>query len=323
MRETEGMSENSATTHAGTTATGGEPARRIAVLGAGGVGGLLGALLARAGHRVLVLAREESAFQLATDGITVRSEPFGEFTATVAAAPVLREPVDGVLVTVKATALDEALSRVPARALGDAVVVPFLNGVEHIATLRRRYPAGQVVPAVIRVESTRVGPGQIVHGSAFADIEVAGQDAARVESLAALFRGAGLSASITDDENAMLWRKLAFLAPFAALTTRHRAPAGVIVAEHADELAAVAREVAAVAGAAGCITDPDATVAATSRFAPGAKSSMLRDAEADRPMEIDAILGAVLRAAEARGIPTPRLRQAIAAIESGANVVNR
>ncbi|MEI2776071.1 MAG: 2-dehydropantoate 2-reductase [Tetrasphaera sp.] len=318
------MSTEPATTPTtGTRADGGGPGRTIAVLGAGGVGGLLAALLARAGHRVLVLAREESAFQLVTDGITVRSGVFGDFTATVSAAPVLHEPVDAVLVTVKGTALDEALGRVPARALGGASVVPFLNGFEHVATLRRRYPAEQVIPGTIRVESTRVAPGEIVHDSAFADIELAGPDLARAEHLAQLFRGAGLQASVADDENAMLWRKLAFLAPFAALTTRHRVSGDIVIARHRDELNAVVREIAAVAAAAGCQTDPDATVAAVRRFAPGAKSSMLRDAEAGRSLELDSILGAVLRAAEARGIPTPRLREAIAAIVSAPDVESR
>lgn len=321
MGQTEGVSSAASTSPAPTTERG--PARSVAILGAGGVGGLLGALLSRAGHRVLVLAREESALTLATDGILVRSRQFGDFAAAVDVAPYLRDTVDAVLVTVKATVLDEALSRVPAKALGGAAVVPFLNGIEHAATLRRRYPPRQVVPATIQVESTRIAPGQIVHGSAFANIEIAGPDAARVEALAAMFRGAGLSATVAEDETVMLWRKLAFLAPFAALTTRHRAPADVIVTEHADELAAVAREVAAVAAAAGCAADAEATIAALGRFAPGAKSSMLRDAEAGRPLELDAILGAVLRAADAHGIPTPRLRGAIAGIQAAGDVENR
>ncbi|MBK3572163.1 2-dehydropantoate 2-reductase N-terminal domain-containing protein, partial [Streptomyces sp. MBT62] len=128
----------------------------VAVLGPGGVGGLLAALLSRAGHRVICLAGEETADSLRSNGIRVRSAAFGDFTAPVEADTELREPVDACLITVKATALDAALARVPATALGDGLLVPFLNGVEHPARLRAHHPPAQVAPAIIRVESTRV-----------------------------------------------------------------------------------------------------------------------------------------------------------------------
>lgn len=137
----------------------------VAVLGPGGVGGLLAALLSRAGHRVICLSGEQTAEALRTDGIQVRSALFGDFTARVEADTELCEPVDACLVTVKGTALDAALARVPARALSDGLLVPFLNGVEHPAALRARHRPDRVAPAVIRVESTRVAPGVIEHAS--------------------------------------------------------------------------------------------------------------------------------------------------------------
>src|SRR5690242_19858791 len=97
----------------------------VAVLGPGGIGGLLAALLARTGHRVICLAGEETAKTLATDGIQVRSGLFGDFTARVEADTELREPVDACLITVKHTSLGAALDRLPPTALGDGLVVPF------------------------------------------------------------------------------------------------------------------------------------------------------------------------------------------------------
>lgn len=147
----------------------------VAVLGPGGVGGLLAALLSRAGHRVICLAGETTAKALRENGIRVRSEPFGDFTAEVEADTVLREPVDLCVVAVKHTSLDEALERVPAAVLGpDALVLPLLNGVEHTGALRDRYGHDRVAAGVIRVESARVAPGVIEHGSPFADIDLAG-----------------------------------------------------------------------------------------------------------------------------------------------------
>src|ERR1700758_3729345 len=125
---------------------------RFAVLGPGGVGGLMAALLARAGDNVEVLAGESTAREMAAVGIRVESARFGDFTASVKAAPELSEAVDAVIVTVKATQLEEAIKRVPPTMLGEALVIPFLNGFEHVELLRRVYPPDQVVPATIRIE---------------------------------------------------------------------------------------------------------------------------------------------------------------------------
>ncbi|AWT43006.1 MULTISPECIES: ketopantoate reductase family protein [Streptomyces] len=279
----------------------------VAVLGPGGIGGLLAALLSRAGHRVICLAGEATAETLRTQGIRVRSGRFGDFTVPVEADGELREPVDAVLVAVKHTTLDAALTRVPPKALGDALVVPFLNGVEHPAYLRDRYPADQVAPAVIRVESTRVAPGVIEHGSPFAEIDMAGDTVprGRLEALAEALSDAGPVARVLDDEAAALWAKMAFLAPFALLTTRYGVPIGEARTAYRDELTALVAEAAAVSGACGGPADPAGALARYDAFPARSKSSMLRDAEAGRPLELDAIGGALLRAAERHGVAVP------------------
>lgn len=195
----------------------------VAVLGPGGVGGLLAALLARAGNRVICLAGEETASTLEKDGIQVRSARFGEFTARVETATELREPVDAVLIAVKHTTLEAALDRLPAAALdADTLVVPFLNGVEHPAFLRAHYgDAAHIAPATIRVESTRVAPGVIEHGSPFAEVDLTGDTVPRerLNSLAGALEWSGVGTRVLADETAALWAKMSFLAPFALLTT--------------------------------------------------------------------------------------------------------
>lgn len=279
----------------------------VAVLGPGGVGGLVGGLLARAGHRVIFLARAETAAVLRENGLTVRSRRYGDFAVTVAAETELREPVDACLITVKETALDAALTRLPPDALGDGLVVPLLNGVDHMTSLRERYPAPQVAAGTIRVESTRVAPGVVEHASPFAAIELAGRTERGdlLDRLAEVLSGAGLDVTVRDDETALLWDKLSFLASLALLTTHSGAPAGAVRTSGREQMLTVIAEIVAVARAAGGTAEPDAVVAAFDRVHEGLKSSMLRDAEAGQPIELDAIGGAVLRAADRHGIAVP------------------
>jgi len=280
----------------------------FAVLGPGGVGGLLGGLLDRTGHAVTYLAGEETAATLNRDGLRVRSAALGDLTVPARATAVLAEPVQACLVAVKATQLDAALQRVPAGILGAAVLVPFLNGVEHVGLLRRRYPAAQVVAATIRVESTRVAPGRIEHTSPFAIVELAASPAS--EALAAHLRAAGLAVTVRDDERSLLWSKLVFLAPFALVTADAGEPLGVARAARRADLLGVLAEAVAAARAEGVAADDPAVdeqaVAAQLDAAPAAmRSSLQRDAEAGRPMELDAIGGAILRAAARAGLPAP------------------
>ncbi|MZE79495.1 ketopantoate reductase family protein, partial [Streptomyces sp. SID5475] len=230
----------------------------VAVLGPGGVGGLVGALLARAGHRVVCLAGAETAGTLRQDGLHVTSGRFGAFRVPVEADTELREPAGLLFVTVKETALADALERVPAAALGGGLVLPLLNGADHLGPLRERYPAEQVAAATIRVESTRVAPGRIEHTSPFAGIELAGRTVPRerLDHTAALLREAGLGATVRDDETALLWDKLVFLAPMALLTTRYGATVGAVREQRRPELLALLDEIAAVARAAGATAEP-------------------------------------------------------------------
>src|SRR5918998_6946187 len=267
---------------------------RVAVLGPGGVGGLLAALLARAGAAVTCLAGATTAERLRADGIRVESGQFGDFTTPVEAAERLTEPVDVLLVTVKATQLDDALERATADVLGDALVVPLLNGVEHVDHLRRRYPEAGVVPATIRVESTRTAPGVIRHGSPFVTVDLVTVPPLeqRVRRLADALGRTGVTVRVGDDEAAALWGKVNFLAPLALLTTAAQATAGEVRASRREDLLAIIGEVAAVARAEGAPADEDQVVAFFDGVPAGMRSSMQRDAAAGRPLELDAIGGA-------------------------------
>ena len=280
---------------------GGVTPLRVAVLGPGGVGGLLGTLLAQEGHEVTCLAGPDTAAHIERHGLRLSSDRYGEVGAPARGAEQLAAPVDACLVTPKATRLDEALDRVPAGVLGDAVLVPLLNGLEHMALLRRRYPGARVVAGAIQVVASRTSPGVARHEGTLAAVQLA----PGAEALADALSDAGLDVTVRPDEAGLLWDKLAFLAPVALLTTLLDAPLGAVREQLGAELRAIVEEVAAVARAEGADADAARTLAFTAGVPASMTSSLQRDAAAGHETELEAIGGAVLRAAGRHGIDVP------------------
>ena len=285
----------------------------VAVLGAGGVGGFLAAMLAREGSSVLMLANDSTARAIAENGLRLESAKFGNFTVSVRTAARLADPVDACLITVKATQLAAALERVPADAIGPALVVPFLNGIEHVDQLRAVYPASNVTAATIRIETAKVEAGLIRQTSPFASVEIAASDdnRTRVESIAAHLTAAGLDVRIRDDELAMLWDKFVFLGPVALLTTHERANLGAIRTRRRGDAVKLIDEFASVAAAEGVDIDRDALLKRVDSLPESMESSMQRDQAAGRALELDAVGGALLRRAARAGIAAPVTRRLV------------
>ena len=131
---------------------------RHAVLGVGGVGGLVGGALANVGHPITLIVRPGRRDHY-PDQLTVESATLGTFEAPVQVADRLDGQFDVVWITVKAMALEAALHAIPPKGLRGAVVVPLLNGVDHIKQLRDRYRPERVLPGTIRVEAEQIVPG--------------------------------------------------------------------------------------------------------------------------------------------------------------------
>jgi 2-dehydropantoate 2-reductase len=290
----------------------------VAVLGPGGVGGFLAAMLAREGSSVLVLAGDDSSRAIAQNGLRLESRKFGNFAASVRTAARLTEPVDAVFITVKATHLSDAIERVPADALGNALVIPFLNGLEHVDRLRAVYPPASVVAATIRIETAKAEPGLIRHTSPFAAVELAAsaENRDRVETIAAHLAATGIGVHIRDDELGMLWDKFALLGPLALLTTHERANAGAVRTKRRADAIALIGEVAVVAGADGVEIDRDAILRLMDSVPETMESSMQRDQAAGRPLELDALGGALIRRAARAGIAVPVTRRLVDELQS-------
>jgi 2-dehydropantoate 2-reductase len=294
----------------------------IAILGPGGVGGFLGAALARAGQRVTIVARESTAARIRADGIEVRSAYLGDFNARPEAVADLMTAPDALLVATKATGLAAALERIQAP---PGVVVPLLNGLDHMELLRTRFGADRVAAGSIRIEADRPAPATIVQTSPFLRVDLASRQPAllpRLEELARSCEQAGVPATVSPDEGQIMWEKLVRLNALALTTSATDRPIGFIRTdpEWRRALAACIEEAAAVARADGARIDGPARLAELDDAHAELGSSMQRDIAAGREPELDAITGSVLRAARRRGVQCPTIARLAVTVAQRAGV---
>jgi 2-dehydropantoate 2-reductase len=295
---------------------------RVAILGPGGVGGLLAAALQRSGTDVLVVARESTAAVIAERGVQVQSVTLGDFIAHPQAVALLEEPVDALIVATKAAGLEPALARI---AIEPPVVLPLLNGLDHLAVLRRRFPADTVLAGAIRVEADRPQPGVVVHTSPFLRVDMAsdGHTATGMQALADALSQAGVSARVSDSEANVMWSKLVRLNALACTTSANDVLLGEIRSTPAlrADLEGAIEEACAVGRAEGATDiDPAKAIAELEAAHDTLGSSMQRDIAAGREPELDAIAGAVLRAGARHGIPCPTIERLAAMIAARVEV---
>jgi 2-dehydropantoate 2-reductase len=297
---------------------------RVAVLGPGGVGGLIAGALERAGTDVVVVARESTAEKINEDGLAIRSVLLGDFTARPRALSALAEPVDVLVVATKAAGLQSALARVER---DPQLVLPLLNGLDHLSLLRRRFDPGAVLAAAIRVEADRPAPGEVVHTSPFLLVDMAAiqrSRAAAMQQLGDELKRAGVSVRlgypITDRSEAeVMWSKLVRLNALACTTSAYDKLLGEIrsTPELRAELVGAIEEGAAVAQAEGAAdVRAQEALGELERAHETLGSSMQRDIAAGREPELDAIPGAVLRAAARHGLSCPTIEHLLGLIEA-------
>jgi len=291
---------------------------RHAILGAGGVGGLIGACLAHAGNSVTLVVRPET---VASYPKQLRLEsPFGNFT--VDAGVSAEVPATDVLwITVKATQLDGALKAVknPEAVKG---IVSLLNGIDHIALLRSKYGAQRVIPATIAVETERAEPGRIIQRSPFARLNVLTAGRELLGGTLDQLQQIGFACRYIDDEATLMWGKLVFLAPFALSTTAADKTVGEILADPRWRSLgeACVREACAVAQAEGAKVKAETVLSGVSAMPAGMRSSMQKDVEQGKTPELDAIAGPILRGARRHGIEVPATERLVAGVEERAKL---
>jgi 2-dehydropantoate 2-reductase len=295
----------------------------VAVLGPGGVGGLVAGALDRAGEQAVVVAREQTAALLAERGLRVSSVRLGDFVAHPRTCATLEEPVEALIVATKATGLEQALARIAAPV---ALVLPLLNGLDHLALLRARFGEETVLAGTIRVEADRPQPGVVTHTSQFLRIDMASRFAAAVrpgmETLAAQLTNAGIPARVCGSEPQVMWSKLVRLNALACTTSAYDKLLGEIRDTPAlrAELVGAIEEGCAVANAEGASIDASDPLGELSDAHATLGSSMQRDIAAGRSPELDAIPGAVLRAAARHGLRCPTIEGLVGRIAARAGL---
>jgi 2-dehydropantoate 2-reductase len=288
---------------------------RIAIFGAGGIGGYLGGRLSQAGEEVVLIARGEHLQAIKEHGLKVDSIK-GGFVATPALAtdnPTEAGPVDAVILGVKAWQVLDAAKAMRPMIGPETFVVPMQNGVEATAQLASVLGEKSVVVGLGGLISYIVGPGHILHAGGEPYVSFGESDnstSERTQNLLEAFKNAGVTANIPANIQAALWAKLALMAVNSGIGAITRVPTGQwrSVAGSWKMAQQVAQEVLAVAASKGIVMPSDSlasTVARLEASAPNSTSSMQRDLMEGRFSELEVQTGAVVRLGLEAGVPTP------------------
>lgn len=285
-------------------------------MGAGGVGGYYGGVLAEAGHDVVLVARGAHLRALKAHGLTLRD---GGRTRAVPAVRAIDAPGPGdappdlVLFTVKGYDTESAAAALRPALAAETAVLTLQNGVESIERLGAVLGPGRVIGGTTVIEATIAEPGVVARMGPTPRVtlgEPDGRVSPRVEAIAAAFRKAGVDATPTPHIRRAVWEKFVRLAPGATITSACGAAIGAVrdVPESAALYRTLVTEAVAVGRAAGGGLADDATEAAI-RFIwalPAAmKTSMQRDFERGGRVEVEELPGAAVRLGRRHGVPTP------------------
>jgi 2-dehydropantoate 2-reductase len=279
----------------------------IAIVGAGAVGGLLAALLDRAGIDVVVVARPATARAISTDGLTIRSPHFGDGVSTVRVQQAIPSGAS-VIVATKAFALPAVVDAI--RAASPTEVVSLLNGIDHLDLIRSAAPGALVAGASVAVEAIRLSPTVIDHRSPFLRLTVPGHAAESTSATA--WRAAGLDVTMGGSDVEVLWAKLRFLAPMALLTSYWGTPIGAALDRDPALTSALLAEIAAIATGDGVPTEPELLTRALTALPRSMRSSLQNDLQTSRESELDAIGGALVRHGASSGVPTGTVQKLVA-----------
>ena len=286
----------------------------IAVMGAGGVGGYFGGLLARAGNKVTLIARGAHLEAIRSRGLHVKSDQ-GDFVVNVNAtdAPQQVGPAELVILCVKTY---QNASAVPALMplIGEGTCLLTLqNGVESYQELSRAVGGERVLPGAAYIETQIESPGAVRQRGDVVRVvfgEIGGDRTPRAKRILETFRGAGITTELSSDIVKELWTKFLFISTMAGVTSAARASMEQLLQhpEARDMVLAAMREVEAVGRARGVNLDLDVvdkTMEYMETSAKDLRASMHTDLELGRPLELEALNGAVVRMGRHEGVPTP------------------
>jgi 2-dehydropantoate 2-reductase len=294
---------------------------KILIAGTGGVGGYYGARLRQVGHDVWFLARGANLMALRDSGLTVESA-YGDVrfeSVNAVAAGEESGPVDAALVCVKTYDNESAADAIAPAVRAGTAICSLQNGVDNEVFFGERFPDAVILGGVARIEAWLDAPGLVKQKGPLQDLAVGAFDALHrptAEALAEAFEGTGVPVAVVEDVRSALWFKLLGICGVGGITAYCRCPIGE--ARDDPDLRALMvgafEEVEAVARSLGIALPPNAAAllsAGVDALDPSLKSSMCRDVERGRPLEVEDLNGAVVRAGARTGVPTPANRRIV------------
>lgn len=284
-------------------------------MGAGGVGGYYGGLLAQQGHDVIFIARGAHLNAVQENGLRVKSI-HGDFHVKSAQAtddPAQVGPVDFLLFCTKAYALDEAAHLIRPLVGGMTAILPLLNGIDAAERIGVVVGMEHVLGGVTQISSALEGPGVVKQVSQFRRVifgELDGTVSERVSSIETAFKETGITVEVSKDIHKALWTKLVFISAVSSLGSLTRLSIGQYrsVPETRVMMTSLMREVETVARAQGVELDEDViqkSLDFIDNAAPDIKPSMQLDVEAGRRSELEAMIGVIGRKGRELGVITP------------------
>jgi 2-dehydropantoate 2-reductase len=294
----------------------------ILIVGAGATGGYFGGRLAQAGRDVTFLVTQRRAEVLSQRGLRIVG-PGGTETITprLTTPDSLSAVADTVFIAVKASALESVIKEIGPAVGPDTTIVPILNGIRHMGALNQAFGSRRVLGGVAVLATQLDGDGDVRQLNDDVSLVIGTQDRQRTagaERTASELSGAGFPVAISDDILAAMWDKWAFIAAGGALNCLLRgAVAEIVDVGGADLARAIIEETNSIARAAGYpIPDDQARHTTQVLTAAGSPftSSMYRDLQQGRPVEVETVLGDLLAEGRKAHLRTPLLEAATVAL---------
>lgn len=298
---------------------------KIVIFGTGGVGGYFGGRLAQNGEDVTFIARGAHLEAIREKGLRIESID-GDFTVHPAKATDSLKSIgvaDLILLATKAWQLEDAIEQMKPLVGEDTMIVPLLNGMEHMDKLLESYGIRHVLGGLCRISAVIGGPGLIRHVGIKPYIAYGEWDTSkseRIQKLHTLFSSIqGIVAEIAVDIQTAMWEKFIFISgtsgigSFTRQTTgeyRNNSESRTLLRTAMDETAAVAR----ARGVPIADNFVEATMQRIDNLPADMTPSMQKDVMAGRPSELNEQTGAVIRMGKAAGVPTPTHEKFLAAL---------
>ncbi len=290
---------------------------KIMIVGAGGVGGYLGARFIRAGENdVSLIARGAHLEAIRQRGLHIIDQ---QEEYTVHPAHALEDPAslgiqDLILLTLKATDLEAGLESIRSNVSEQTVILPLLNGVEYRPRILKHYPQADALEGCIYILSNIVEPGVIRKKGDIFRLCWGREnfDPANYAPVARLFDRSLSRHKPTADIAYEQWRKFLFISPMAALTSLYKISMDQVYKEHRAQLRRLLEEITTLARAKGIPLgdkEIEATLAQASKVLPGAKTSMQLDLERGKPAEIEALVGYVFKEGKRLGVDVSEMER--------------